>query len=118
MKKAILSVLLLGLSCTLMAREPDEMELTLMEKVKWCQLEGQKLYSEAAEHENPPHARKMYFDGAMQFFQLERQYMEDLRWHRFLGDLIEAMNESDCDDDCGSDASIKLGQVIKQLKSK
>jgi len=115
MKKAILSILLLGMSCTLMAREPDEMEVTLVEKVKWCQLEGQKLYTQATEQQNPPHLSKMYFDGSMKFFKLERKYMEDLRWHRFIGDLIEAINECDDEDD-DYDSTAMIAQVIKQLK--
>jgi len=118
MKKAIfLSILLLGLSCTLMARELDEIEVTLIDKVKQCQLEGEKLYNAAMTQESAPHLTQMYFTGAMKFFKLERKYLADLRWHRVVNKLMEHIDDDCCDDDCDWDAKINLGQKLLQLKN-
>ncbi|MCH9627140.1 MAG: hypothetical protein S4CHLAM2_07750 [Chlamydiales bacterium] len=118
MKKAILSILFLGLACAAVAREFDQTENELINKVKWCQLEGLKLYESVTDQENTPHESKMYMDTAMKFFQLERDYASDLRWHRFMQAFLEAMDdedEYDCWDDNDEMRAIKLKTLMKKL---
>ncbi len=118
MKKAILSILFLGLACTAVAREIDETEVELIKKVKWCQLEGLKLYESATDQENAPHESKMFMNAALKFFQLERDYASDLRWHRFMQAFLEEMaedDECDCWDHDDEMRAIKLKTLMKKL---
>lgn len=93
MKKTLLSILLL--SSTLLAREPDEMELTLMERAKWCHEQGEK---------HPPQL-------ALEWFNLEQKYLSDLRWHRFIEELKESFHEDDEDDE----PPVKVVDLLKRL---
>ncbi len=119
MKKVLLSILLLGISSTLMAHEPDETEIMLQKKIEWCQAQGQKLYTQSYE-DNVFYGASL--DAALKFFKLEREYIEELRWHHLFTLIADEFNDDwdwdddDDDDDDDCDPRFKRAQLIKLLK--
>lgn len=83
------------------------MELTLMEKTKWCHDQAERLYKSA--DKNATHMQ-----GALGFFKLERGYLNDIRWYRFTKELLENIT-CDCEDEDGCQASAQLSLLLNQL---
>ncbi len=108
MKKAILSILVFG-SCSLFANVPDEMFVSLIEKAKWCEEQGHQLYEKSQDQQLPPQARKTYLNGALKFFELERNYLNDVNTYRFLNNIQVRMDDCDCD----KEAMASLKQLLR-----
>ncbi|NGX54987.1 MAG: hypothetical protein KR126chlam2_00608 [Chlamydiae bacterium] len=126
MKKILLVALLTTLSFVGYANEADEEEAVLLERIEWCQSEGQKLFQKAMEmnttstsqqettkalymgggskkkireDENNALIFQSTLDGAMRCFELERGYRSDLELHRLYQEIC-------CDCDYSDDEAI------------